>query len=492
MFYLLAYGFMTIGAFAIVTLVRDADGEATHLSQWAGLGRRSPLVAGVFTLFLLAFAGIPLTSGFTSKFAVFSAAVEGGATPLVIVGVIASAVLAFPYLRIIVFMYLTEPAETGPSVVVPGAFTSAAVTFGVVATVLMGVAPQPLLELASDAARFVALAVAASRSGIAGIEFHDPELEAAVRAGLAGVEERLRAAVRSDDSLVTETALHLVQAGGKRFRPLVVLLAAAFGDMTAPSVVPAAVVVELTHLATLYHDDVMDEAVVRRGAVSANARWTNTVAILTGDFLFARASDILADLGPDAVRIQARTFERLVIGQIHETVGPPAGVDPVAALPGCCCAEDRVADRHVRPVRRDVRRSRCVDVDTLTAYGEIIGVAFQLSDDLLDIASDATESGKTPGTDLREGVPTLPVLYALGSHDPSEARLRELIAKPLDDDSLHAEALDLLRRSPAMTQARESLATHAAQARALLTSLPDVPARAALESLADFVVARTG
>ncbi len=155
LFYLLAYGFMTIGAFAVVTLVRDADGEATHLKQWAGLGRRSPVVAGVFTLFLLAFAGLPLTSGFTSKFAVFSAAAEGGATPLVIVGVIASAVLAFPYLRIIVLMYLTEPAESGPTVTVPGAFTSAAVTFGVVATVVMGVAPQPLLELASTAARFV-------------------------------------------------------------------------------------------------------------------------------------------------------------------------------------------------------------------------------------------------------------------------------------------------------------------------------------------------
>ncbi|MGB9377009.1 MAG: NADH-quinone oxidoreductase subunit NuoN [Mycobacteriales bacterium] len=155
LFYLLAYGFMTIGAFAVVTLVRDPDGEATHLSQWAGLGRRSPLTAAVFTLFLLAFAGLPLTSGFTSKFAVFSAAVEGGATPLVIVGVLASAVLAFPYLRIIVLMYLTDPAETGPTVTVPGAFTSAAVTFGVLVTIVMGVAPQPLLELADTAARFV-------------------------------------------------------------------------------------------------------------------------------------------------------------------------------------------------------------------------------------------------------------------------------------------------------------------------------------------------
>ncbi|MEP6696567.1 MAG: NADH-quinone oxidoreductase subunit NuoN [Pseudonocardiales bacterium] len=155
LFYLVAYGFTTIGAFAVVTLVRDADGEATHLSQWAGLARRSPLTAAVFTFFMLAFAGIPLTSGFTSKFAVFAAAVDGGATPLVIVGVIASAILAFPYLRIIVLMYLTDPAETGPSVIVPGGFTSATLTLGVVATLALGVAPQPILQLASNAARFV-------------------------------------------------------------------------------------------------------------------------------------------------------------------------------------------------------------------------------------------------------------------------------------------------------------------------------------------------
>ncbi len=155
LFYLVAYGFTTIGAFAVVTLVRNPDGEATHLSQWAGLARRSPLTAGVFTFFMLAFAGIPLTSGFTSKFAVFAAAIDGGATPLVIVGVVTSAILAFPYLRVIVLMYLSEPAETGPSVIVPGGFTSASVTFGVLATLVLGVAPQPILNLASHAARFV-------------------------------------------------------------------------------------------------------------------------------------------------------------------------------------------------------------------------------------------------------------------------------------------------------------------------------------------------
>lgn len=155
LFYLLAYGFTTLGAFAIVMLVRDADGEATHLSRWAGLARRAPLMAGVMTLFMLAFAGIPLTSGFTSKFAVFSAAFGGGAVAPVIVGVIASMIIAFPYLRLVVLMYLSEPTERAADVHTPGAFTAAAITLGAVATVLLGIAPQPLLDLASDAAVFV-------------------------------------------------------------------------------------------------------------------------------------------------------------------------------------------------------------------------------------------------------------------------------------------------------------------------------------------------
>ena len=165
--------------------------------------------------------------------------------------------------------------------------------------------------------------------GVIGVDFADPELRAAVGAGLDEVEELLRRSLSSNDPFVREASRHLFLAGGKRFRPLLVLLAASLGDRSRPGVVPAAVVVELTHLATLYHDDVMDEAVVRRGAPSANTRWDNTVAILTGDFLFARASDILADLGPEAVRLQARTFERLVTGQIRETVGPAQGEDPV-------------------------------------------------------------------------------------------------------------------------------------------------------------------
>jgi proton-translocating NADH-quinone oxidoreductase chain N len=152
LFYLAAYGFATVGAFAIVTLVRDQAGEAAHLSRWAGLGKRSPLIAGVFALFLIAFAGIPLTSGFTGKFAVFRAAISGGALPLVIVGVIASAILAFPYVRVIVLMFFSEPAADGPDVLRPSAFTGTAVAVGAVATLVLGIVPQPLLNLANHAA----------------------------------------------------------------------------------------------------------------------------------------------------------------------------------------------------------------------------------------------------------------------------------------------------------------------------------------------------
>ncbi|MDT4907725.1 MAG: hypothetical protein QOI69_966 [Pseudonocardiales bacterium] len=325
-----------------------------------------------------------------------------------------------------------------------------------------------------------------------GVEFADPALETSVRAGLDAIESALRVAVRAEDEFVAGAASYLVNAGGKRFRPLVSVLSAHFGDPTSPEIVPAAVVVELTHLATLYHDDVMDEAAVRRGAVSANARWDNTVAILTGDFLFSRASNLLADLGPHAVRLQARTFERLVIGQIRETVGPREGVDPIehylAVLvdkTGSLIATAAEFGAYYAGAEPEV-------VDSLRLFGEQIGVAFQISDDILDIASESTESGKTPGTDLREGIATLPVLYALRSDDPAQQRLRTLVAKPLVDDAEHAEALSLLRGSSALAESRATLQRYADSAREMLTDLPDVPARAALATLTDVVISRTG
>jgi heptaprenyl diphosphate synthase len=324
-----------------------------------------------------------------------------------------------------------------------------------------------------------------------GLSDVDPALAHDLRQGLDDVELALIAAVRSDYPFVTETSQHLINAGGKRFRPLLALVAAQYGDSSAPGNVPGAVVAELTHLATLYHDDVMDEAPLRRGAPSANARWDNTVAILTGDFLFARAADIAADLGTDIVRLQARTFERLCTGQIRETVGPAEGEDPIAhhldVLAGKTGSLIAAAGR-----MGAMTSGASSEIATaISSYGEKFGVAFQLSDDLLDIASESTDSGKTPGTDLREGIRTLPVLFALAGTDPADARLRELVAGPIVDDDLHVEALSLLRGSQAMVQARGVLIEWAQDARSELAALPSGPATEALSMMCDVVVDRS-
>jgi heptaprenyl diphosphate synthase len=323
-----------------------------------------------------------------------------------------------------------------------------------------------------------------------GVDIGEPALEADLRAGMDAVEEFLRESVKSDYPFVTETSRHLVDAGGKRFRPLLLLLAAQFGDTAAPGVVPAAVVVELTHLATLYHDDVMDEASVRRGTPSANARWSNAIAILTGDFLFARASDILADLGPEAVRIQARTFERLVQGQIRETVGPEDGVDPVEHY--LRVVSDKTASLIATSGRFGAMLSGAGEHTTeiLARFGERIGVAFQLSDDLLDVESDSGTSGKTPGTDLREGVRTLPVLHVLSDRRPGDEHLVQLLESDLTDDAALAETLQLLRVNPAVDKAHETVRSYAADARASLTPLPDIAAKRALAALCDTVADR--
>jgi heptaprenyl diphosphate synthase len=314
-----------------------------------------------------------------------------------------------------------------------------------------------------------------------------------VQKALLSVEEMLKSAADSSDDLLSTVGRHLVEAGGKRFRPLLVLLAARFGaDPSAPGVLAAATVVELTHLATLYHDDVMDEAVMRRGEVSANSRWSNSVAILTGDYLFAQASDILADLGPQAVRIQARTFARLVRGQIQELAGPGEGDDPLQHY--LRVVSDKTGSLIATSARLGAMMSRAGEsvVATLTSACEKIGVAFQLSDDILDIASESMDSGKTPGMDLREGVRTLPVLHVLASSTPFDSRLRELLSGDLADDVRHAEALRLLRAHPAMELARTDLREWSDEARDELMSLPDIPARRALLDLCDYVISRTG
>lgn len=320
----------------------------------------------------------------------------------------------------------------------------------------------------------------------------DPALAASLTDGLARVEALMRETTKSDYPFVTETSRHLVDAGGKRFRAVLTLLAAQFGDPGARGVVESAVVVELTHLATLYHDDVMDEASMRRGTESANTRWGNTVAILTGDFLFSKASQILADLGPEAVRLQARTFERLCTGQIRETVGPADGADPVEHHLDVLA--EKTGSLIAASAQFGAMMSGAPDgvVDALARYGERIGVAFQLADDVVDIASESGQSGKTPGTDLREGVPTYAVLRALASTDAESAELRALVSRPLTDDEEHARALTLLRAHPALQDARDEARRWADEARAALAPLPQGSARQALEAMCDYVVTRTG
>jgi heptaprenyl diphosphate synthase len=320
----------------------------------------------------------------------------------------------------------------------------------------------------------------------------DERLARRLQARMDLVERELARHVQGRTPYVTEAASHLLAAGGKRFRPLLVLLAAEAGSHPDDqAVVDAACVVELTHIGSLYHDDVMDEAVLRRGADSANARWDNHVAILTGDFLFAKSSELTAGLGPEAVRIQAQTFARLVEGQIMETVQPGPDEDPLGHY------LDVVAGKTGSLIATSARYGAIFGGATpavqqaLTSYGDIVGTAFQLSDDILDVSSDAGVSGKTPGTDLREGVPTLPVLMARASSDAADARLHELLAGDLTDDDRHAEALDLLRKHAAMDEARAYVVDRAGEAKALLTALPPGPVRDALEAFADVVATRS-
>ena len=324
-----------------------------------------------------------------------------------------------------------------------------------------------------------------------GIPEISPEFEAKLSDGLAQVETRLREQIVGKYPLVIETSRHLVDAGGKRLRPLLTLIASHYGDPSRTQVIDAAVVCELTHLGTLYHDDVMDEAPLRRGVMSANTRWTNSVAILTGDYLFAKVSDLLADMGAEAVRLQARTFERLVIGQIMETQGPSAGVDTIDHYLNV------VADKTGSLIATSARFGALLSgapretMETLTLFGEKMGVAFQLADDVIDIASESFESGKTPGTDLREGVPTLVTLNVMKSQDPADAELRHLLSAPIEDEATVAQVLRELRQHKALEESRSQLVSIAKEARAALGPLPVGEATGALLSLCDAVIDRT-
>jgi heptaprenyl diphosphate synthase len=323
-----------------------------------------------------------------------------------------------------------------------------------------------------------------------GIPNLDKDLERLLSQGLDEVENLLSSHIQGDYPLVVETSRHLVEAGGKRFRPLITLISSHFGTGQSKAVIEAAVVCELTHVATLYHDDVMDEAPLRRGVESANNRWGNTVAILTGDYLFSKASDLLADLGPEAVRLQAKTFERLVIGQIQETQGPKDGGDALAHY------LQVVADKTGSLIATSARFGALLSgadkstVETLTKFGEKIGIAFQLADDVIDIESDSSQSGKTPGTDLKEGVPTLVTLQIMKSDRPEDQELKALLSGPMDD-AMVARVIPQLRQHQALKDAKKYLHTLADESKALLSTLPTGPARSALENLCVAIVDRT-
>jgi heptaprenyl diphosphate synthase len=318
-----------------------------------------------------------------------------------------------------------------------------------------------------------------------------PEIEQDLARRLDLVEKLLFSHVEGEYPFVNETSRHLIVAGGKRLRPVLTLLAANYGSTGERQVIEAAVVCELTHLATLYHDDVMDEAPLRRGVESANERWGNAVAILTGDYLFAKASDLLADLGPEAVRLQARTFERLVIGQIKETQGPQNGADPLEHY--ISVIADKTGSLFGTSIRFGALLSGASAqvVEALTTFGEEIGIAFQLADDVIDIASQTNESGKTPGTDLREGVPTLVTLLVQKANRPEDQKLISSLAAPISDENEVAEVLAALRNHPALGEARTIALQYAENSRKLLSVLPVNQTTSAFLTLCDSLVTRS-
>jgi heptaprenyl diphosphate synthase len=331
-----------------------------------------------------------------------------------------------------------------------------------------------------------------SRRVIPGLEPPDAVLEADVRTRLDQVEEALEKSVQVEASgLLSETSSYLIAAGGKRFRAMLVLLAGYFGDPTDPRLIPGSVSIELVHLATLYHDDVIDEADARRGAPSANVRWTNTVAILSGDFLFARASEISTDLGTEVCRLLARTIAVLCDGQIRE-------VDSSAKV-------EQEVSNYLQIIRRKTASligtscrlggmlsdATAEHVDVLEEFGGALGMAYQLSDDIMDITSSQMELGKEPGVDLREGVYTLPVLHAL-ANDERREELARILSHGAPDGEMLDRALQIVRSGGSIEHARAAVTDEVARATRLAERLPQGPARHALIQLARFLAARCG
>ncbi|WP_025251863.1 polyprenyl synthetase family protein [Corynebacterium vitaeruminis] len=324
------------------------------------------------------------------------------------------------------------------------------------------------------------------------VDLGDEALNAAIGTGLARVETLLLGELNKGEDFVTDKVLHLAEAGGKRFRPMFALLASNYGQTPlSDDVVKAAVVVEMTHLATLYHDDVMDEADKRRGVPSANARWNNSVAILAGDILLSHASRLMGELGAPTVLHFADTFGVLVTGQMRETIG---------------AGQSNAVDHYMKVISEKTgilissagylggMHSGASEehIKALQAYGSAIGMVFQIVDDFIDIFSESKDSGKTPGTDLREGVFTLPVLYALEEDSAIGEELRGLLTGPVEDEETVAHVIDLLRESTGRERALADVAFYLSEAEKALEVLPENATTAALRSLAQFAASRVG
>jgi heptaprenyl diphosphate synthase len=331
--------------------------------------------------------------------------------------------------------------------------------------------------------------VLVTRAEIPGLAGPDVRLAKEIRARLADVEEALAKAVRSDSEFVTEASSYLVNAGGKRFRPMLVLLAGYFGDATDPRLIDGATAIELTHVATLYHDDVIDEATTRHGVPSVNARWDNTVAILTGDFLFAKASEISADLGTDVTRLLARTIATVCDGQLRE-VQASGQLQPTGAYMEVI--RRKTASLMATSCRLGGMLSGAAPeaIERLDDFGNALGLAFQLSDDIMDVISTEEELRKQPGQDLREGVYTLPVLYALEGSAGGE--LTALLREGPPAGARLDRALEIIREDGSLDQARRAVSDEVRRASRIAEDLEPGRARDALLSITQFLAERCG
>ena len=325
----------------------------------------------------------------------------------------------------------------------------------------------------------------------------------AIEQGLEQVEIAMSEELSFVDSLADVTTRYLLDAGGKRIRPALTVLAAQLGEGNNPDVIRAAQAIEITHLGSLYHDDVMDEALMRRGVPAAQIVWGNSVAIITGDLLFARAGRLIAALGPRATQLQAEVFERLCLGQLHETIGPQDGEDPIAHYIQVLADKTGsliAAAAHVGVVFSNADESYRAPV---LAFGEKIGVAFQLIDDVIDLSSHVEETGKVAGTDLRAGVATLPLLYLQrdAQTDAASAELLARIERDVGDDGDGRDdggndadlqlAIAELREHPVTRETLDEAHRWSRDAVAALAPLPDGPVKNALTRFADTLVERS-